>query len=70
MNSVVLDMMDIYSIMIIVMIIKLNNINEKIVRIKRIQLEEDPGKIVYENNNSKLTNYCLIDYNRAGVALG
>jgi aspartyl-tRNA(Asn)/glutamyl-tRNA(Gln) amidotransferase subunit B len=42
---------------------------EKIVRIKRIQLEEDPGKIVYEDNNSKITNYCLIDYNRAGVAL-
>ena len=43
--------------------------DEKIVRIKRIQLEEDPGKIIYENNNSKITNYCLIDYNRAGVAL-
>ncbi len=41
----------------------------KIIRIKRIQLEEDPGKIVYEDNNSKITNYCLIDYNRAGVAL-
>ncbi len=45
------------------------NSDDKIVRIKRIQLEEDPGKIVYEYNNSKLTNYCLIDYNRAGVAL-
>lgn len=43
--------------------------DEKIVRIRRIQLEEDPGKIIYENNNSKITNYCLIDYNRAGVAL-
>jgi aspartyl-tRNA(Asn)/glutamyl-tRNA(Gln) amidotransferase subunit B len=42
---------------------------EKIVRIKRIQLEEDPGKIIYEDNNSKINNYCLIDYNRAGVAL-
>ncbi len=42
---------------------------DKIARIKRIQLEEDPGKIVYEDNNSKQNNYCLIDYNRAGVAL-
>jgi aspartyl-tRNA(Asn)/glutamyl-tRNA(Gln) amidotransferase subunit B len=42
----------------------------KIARIKRIQLEEDPGKIIYEDNNSsKQNNYCLIDYNRAGVAL-
>src|SRR5919107_68495 len=41
----------------------------KTVRIKRIQLEEDPGKIIYEENNSKGNNYCLIDYNRAGVAL-
>jgi aspartyl-tRNA(Asn)/glutamyl-tRNA(Gln) amidotransferase subunit B len=48
---------------------KIKRYNQKIVRIKRIQLEEDPGKIVYENNNSKLTNHCLIDYNRAGVAL-
>ncbi|MDQ4073247.1 MAG: Asp-tRNA(Asn)/Glu-tRNA(Gln) amidotransferase subunit GatB, partial [Thermoproteota archaeon] len=38
-------------------------------RIKRIQLEEDPGKITYEEGNSKINNYCLIDYNRAGVAL-
>ncbi|HEY6536243.1 MAG TPA: Asp-tRNA(Asn)/Glu-tRNA(Gln) amidotransferase subunit GatB [Candidatus Nitrosocosmicus sp.] len=48
---------------------KTNRVDNKKVRIKRIQLEEDPGKIVYEYNNSKLTNYCLIDYNRAGVAL-
>ncbi len=38
-------------------------------RVKRIQLEEDPGKITYEDSNSKINNYCLIDYNRAGVAL-
>jgi aspartyl-tRNA(Asn)/glutamyl-tRNA(Gln) amidotransferase subunit B len=38
-------------------------------RIKRIQLEEDPGKITYEDSNSKINNHCLIDYNRAGVAL-
>src|SRR5919112_4103205 len=41
----------------------------KVARIRRIQLEEDPGKIINEDNNSKQNNYCLIDYNRAGVAL-
>jgi aspartyl-tRNA(Asn)/glutamyl-tRNA(Gln) amidotransferase subunit B len=45
------------------------NVMEKRVRIKRVQLEEDPGKIVYEDDKAKLNNYCLIDYNRAGVAL-
>ncbi|MBS7651101.1 MAG: Asp-tRNA(Asn)/Glu-tRNA(Gln) amidotransferase subunit GatB [Candidatus Bathyarchaeia archaeon] len=38
------------------------------VRISRLQLEEDPGKLVYEGTieTSKAT---LVDYNRAGVAL-
>lgn len=40
-----------------------------IVRIKRIQLEEDPGKIVYEDEKSAVNKYSLMDYNRAGVAL-
>lgn len=40
-----------------------------LIRIKRIQLEEDPGKIYYDDNSSKNSNYSLIDYNRAGVAL-
>lgn len=40
-----------------------------LIRIKRVQLEEDPGKIYYDDNASKINNYCLIDYNRAGVAL-
>lgn len=39
------------------------------IRISRIQLEEDPGKIVYEDDKSSLNTYSLIDYNRAGVAL-
>ncbi|HEU5120320.1 MAG TPA: Asp-tRNA(Asn)/Glu-tRNA(Gln) amidotransferase subunit GatB, partial [Candidatus Nitrosocosmicus sp.] len=39
------------------------------IRITRIQLEEDPGKIVYEDDKSSLNTYSLIDYNRAGVAL-
>lgn len=37
----------------------------KKVRILRIQLEEDPGRIVYEES----TKQALIDYNRSGVAL-
>ncbi|MGQ9543412.1 MAG: Asp-tRNA(Asn)/Glu-tRNA(Gln) amidotransferase subunit GatB [Candidatus Bathyarchaeia archaeon] len=38
------------------------------VRISRLQLEEDPGKLVYEGTieTSKAT---MVDYNRAGVAL-
>jgi len=43
--------------------------NKASIRIARIQLEEDPGKIVYEDDNSSLNTYSLIDYNRAGVAL-
>jgi aspartyl-tRNA(Asn)/glutamyl-tRNA(Gln) amidotransferase subunit B len=39
--------------------------NDKIARIRRIQLEEDPGRLVYENGRMQ----ALIDYNRAGVAL-
>ena len=37
----------------------------KIARIRRIQLEEDPGRLVYESGRMQ----ALIDYNRAGVAL-
>lgn len=39
------------------------NLNNKIVRIRRIQLEEDPAKILREDN------YTLIDYNRSGQPL-
>jgi len=40
----------------------------KRVRITRIQLEEDPGKLTYEGTIDKST-YSLVDYNRAGIAL-
>ncbi len=40
----------------------------KKVRITRIQLEEDPGKLTYEGTIEKST-YSLVDYNRAGIAL-
>ena len=38
-------------------------------RIRRIQLEEDPGRLVYEKNSMDNSFYTLIDYNRAGVSL-
>lgn len=39
------------------------------IRISRIQLEEDPGRIVYSEGGMNVRNIALIDYNRAGVAL-
>ncbi|MFN2434568.1 MAG: Asp-tRNA(Asn)/Glu-tRNA(Gln) amidotransferase subunit GatB [Nitrososphaeraceae archaeon] len=41
----------------------------KQIRISRIQLEEDPGRIVYSEGGMNVRNSALIDYNRAGVAL-
>ena len=40
----------------------------KSIRITRIQLEEDPGKLTYEGTIDK-SSYSLVDYNRAGIAL-
>jgi aspartyl-tRNA(Asn)/glutamyl-tRNA(Gln) amidotransferase subunit B len=42
---------------------------QKAARIRRVQLEEDPGRLVYESGNLDSSFYTLIDYNRAGVAL-
>lgn len=39
------------------------------IRVTRVQLEEDPGKITYEEDKSAANNYSLLDYNRAGVSL-
>ena len=41
----------------------------KIARIRRVQLEEDPGRLVYEGGSMETSVYALIDYNRAGVPL-
>jgi aspartyl-tRNA(Asn)/glutamyl-tRNA(Gln) amidotransferase subunit B len=38
-------------------------------RIRRVQLEEDPGRLVYEGSDMDTSFYTLIDYNRAGTAL-
>ena len=41
---------------------------EKEMRIRRIQLEEDPGRLIYEGSSEK-TQITLVDYNRAGTPL-
>ena len=42
----------------------------KDLRIRRIQLEEDPGRLVYESGGVDFSSsYTLIDYNRAGISL-
>ncbi|ABK76880.1 Asp-tRNAAsn/Glu-tRNAGln amidotransferase B subunit [Cenarchaeum symbiosum A] len=38
------------------------------IRIRRVQLEEDPGRIIYEGAPGK-AQHTLVDYNRAGVPL-
>ncbi len=43
-------------------------VDGKDIRIRRIQLEEDPGRLVYEGSSEK-TQVALVDYNRAGVPL-
>lgn len=43
-------------------------IEGKVIRIRRIQLEEDPGRLVYEGSSEK-TLMTLVDYNRAGTPL-
>ncbi|MCV0392275.1 MAG: Asp-tRNA(Asn)/Glu-tRNA(Gln) amidotransferase subunit GatB [Nitrosopumilus sp.] len=43
-------------------------VGNKKIRITRIQLEEDPGRLIYEGNSSK-NQITLVDYNRAGTPL-
>ncbi len=50
--------------------LKINvNGKEKIVRIRRINIEEDPGKLVYPTGSIITSPYTLVDYNRSGIAL-
>jgi len=48
---------------------KLEYSNSKNTRIRRVQLEEDPGRLVYVSGSMDTSVYVLIDYNRAGVPL-
>jgi aspartyl-tRNA(Asn)/glutamyl-tRNA(Gln) amidotransferase subunit B len=48
---------------------KLEYGNGKDARIRRVQLEEDPGRLVYASGSMDTSIYVLIDYNRAGVPL-
>jgi aspartyl-tRNA(Asn)/glutamyl-tRNA(Gln) amidotransferase subunit B len=43
-------------------------IEGKDIRIRRIQLEEDPGRLIYEGASER-TQITLVDYNRAGTPL-
>ena len=43
-------------------------VGDKKIRITRIQLEEDPGRMIYEGSSSK-NQIPLVDYNRAGTPL-
>jgi aspartyl-tRNA(Asn)/glutamyl-tRNA(Gln) amidotransferase subunit B len=44
------------------------SVDDKEIRIRRIQLEEDPGRLIYEGTSEK-TQITLVDYNRAGTPL-
>ena len=43
-------------------------VGDKNIRITRVQLEEDPGRLIYEGTSSK-NMITLVDYNRAGTPL-
>lgn len=43
-------------------------IEDREIKIRRIQLEEDPGRLVYSGSSEK-TQITLVDYNRAGTPL-
>ncbi|MGI9567712.1 MAG: Asp-tRNA(Asn)/Glu-tRNA(Gln) amidotransferase subunit GatB [Nitrosopumilus sp.] len=43
-------------------------VGDKKIRFTRIQLEEDPGRLIYEGSSSK-NQITLVDYNRAGTPL-
>jgi len=42
---------------------------KKRIRITRIQIEEDPGRLTYSTGSIKTAKYTLVDYNRAGICL-
>ena len=44
------------------------NGREKTIRIRRVHIEEDPGRLVYKGSID-VSPYTLVDYNRMGIAL-
>ena len=44
-------------------------VGDKPIRITRVQLEEDPGRMIYEGTSNATTHVSLVDYNRAGAPL-
>src|SRR3989344_418675 len=44
-------------------------ITNKKIRIRRIQIEEDPGKLIHVGGGITNAQYVLVDYNRAGMPL-
>ncbi|MEK6909472.1 MAG: Asp-tRNA(Asn)/Glu-tRNA(Gln) amidotransferase subunit GatB, partial [Candidatus Aenigmatarchaeota archaeon] len=44
-------------------------ITNKKIRIRRIQIEEDPGKLIHVGGSITNAQYVLVDYNRAGMPL-
>lgn len=43
--------------------------NAKKIRIRRINIEEDPGRLIYPTGSLITSKYTLVDYNRSGIAL-
>lgn len=43
-------------------------VGEKIIRTRRIYLEEEPGKLIYEGSSEK-NKITLVDYNRSGTSV-
>lgn len=44
-------------------------ITNKKIRIRRIQIEEDPGKLIHVGGGITNAQYVLVDYNRSGIPL-
>ncbi|QKQ99843.1 Asp-tRNA(Asn)/Glu-tRNA(Gln) amidotransferase subunit GatB [Metallosphaera tengchongensis] len=44
-------------------------IDNKIIRIRRINIEEDPAKTIYPTGSMLTSTYTLLDYNRSGMGM-